>query len=177
MLSFIVRRLALSIPTLFGVLVVVFLLLYVAPGDPVQEMVGERVELLASHHPSPEEADAYLRLLGDAVSHEVFVYGGDTVNGFVELLSRVNGAGRFGPALAMVTGQAAGKNPNEIQARYYLHVLAQNVDLIRAPDLVLGFRLRDAKRAESQLKRLEGLLLGTRGLFVRELMGIRAERY
>jgi len=43
-LSFIVRRLALSIPTLFGVLVVVFLLLYVAPGDPVQEMVGERAD-------------------------------------------------------------------------------------------------------------------------------------
>ena len=44
MLSFIVRRLVLSIPTLFGVLVVVFLLLYVAPGDPVQEMVGERAD-------------------------------------------------------------------------------------------------------------------------------------
>jgi len=42
--AFIVRRLALSIPTLFGVLVFVFLLLYVAPGDPVQEMVGERAD-------------------------------------------------------------------------------------------------------------------------------------
>ncbi len=38
------RRLLLSIPTLFGVLVVVFLLLYVAPGDPVQAMVGERAD-------------------------------------------------------------------------------------------------------------------------------------
>ena len=44
MLAFIVRRLLLAIPTLFGVLVVVFLLLYVAPGDPVQEMVGERAD-------------------------------------------------------------------------------------------------------------------------------------
>src|SRR3954449_13584756 len=44
MLAFIARRLLLSIPTLFGVLVVVFLLLYVAPGDPVQEMVGERAD-------------------------------------------------------------------------------------------------------------------------------------
>lgn len=34
----------LAIPTLFGVLVVVFLLLYVAPGDPVQAMVGERAD-------------------------------------------------------------------------------------------------------------------------------------
>ena len=44
MFSFLLRRLVLSIPTLLGVLVVVFLLLYVAPGDPVQEMVGERAD-------------------------------------------------------------------------------------------------------------------------------------
>ena len=44
MTSFIVRRLLLAIPTLFGVLVVAFLLLYVAPGDPVQAMVGERAD-------------------------------------------------------------------------------------------------------------------------------------
>jgi ABC-type dipeptide/oligopeptide/nickel transport system permease component len=42
--SFLIRRLLLAIPTLAGVLVVVFLLLYVAPGDPVQEMVGERAD-------------------------------------------------------------------------------------------------------------------------------------
>jgi ABC-type dipeptide/oligopeptide/nickel transport system permease component len=36
--------LLLAIPTLFGVLVVAFLLLYVAPGDPVMAMVGERAD-------------------------------------------------------------------------------------------------------------------------------------
>jgi peptide/nickel transport system permease protein/oligopeptide transport system permease protein len=44
MASFILRRLLLAIPTLAGVLVVVFALLYVAPGDPVMEMVGERAD-------------------------------------------------------------------------------------------------------------------------------------
>ena len=44
MTSFILRRLLLSVPTLFGVLVVAFLLLYVAPGDPVMAMVGERAD-------------------------------------------------------------------------------------------------------------------------------------
>ena len=44
MFAFIVRRLVLSIPTLLGVMIVVFLLLYVAPGDPVQDMVGERAD-------------------------------------------------------------------------------------------------------------------------------------
>jgi ABC-type dipeptide/oligopeptide/nickel transport system permease component len=42
--SFLARRLLLAIPTLAGVLIVVFLLLYVAPGDPVLEMVGERAD-------------------------------------------------------------------------------------------------------------------------------------
>ena len=44
MTAFIVRRLLLAIPTLVGVLVVAFLLLYVAPGDPVMAMVGERAD-------------------------------------------------------------------------------------------------------------------------------------
>ena len=41
---FLALRLALLVPTLLGVLVVTFLLLYVAPGDPVQAMVGERAD-------------------------------------------------------------------------------------------------------------------------------------
>lgn len=44
MLAFLARRVLLAIPTLVGVLVVVFALLYVAPGDPVMEMVGERAD-------------------------------------------------------------------------------------------------------------------------------------
>ena len=44
MLTFLARRLMLAVPTLFGVLVVVFMLLYVAPGDPVQAMVGEQAD-------------------------------------------------------------------------------------------------------------------------------------
>jgi peptide/nickel transport system permease protein/oligopeptide transport system permease protein len=41
---FLALRLALLVPTLLGVLLVTFFLLYVAPGDPVQAMVGERAD-------------------------------------------------------------------------------------------------------------------------------------
>jgi ABC-type dipeptide/oligopeptide/nickel transport system permease component len=44
MTRFIIRRLLLALPTLFGVLIVAFLLLYVAPGDPVTAMIGERAD-------------------------------------------------------------------------------------------------------------------------------------
>ena len=47
MVTTIVQRLLLLIPTLLGVLVLTFLLLYVAPGDPVQAMVGERADASA----------------------------------------------------------------------------------------------------------------------------------
>jgi ABC-type dipeptide/oligopeptide/nickel transport system permease component len=43
-LQLLARRLLLALPTLAGVLAVSFLLLYVAPGDPVQAMVGERAD-------------------------------------------------------------------------------------------------------------------------------------
>ena len=46
MSRFLLRRVLLLIPTLFGVLVVAFLLLHVAPGDPVQAMVGDRADSL-----------------------------------------------------------------------------------------------------------------------------------
>ncbi|HUF34883.1 MAG TPA: ABC transporter permease [Gemmatimonadales bacterium] len=44
MRRFLLARLALLVPTLLGVLALTFLLLYVAPGDPVQAMVGERAD-------------------------------------------------------------------------------------------------------------------------------------
>src|SRR3954466_1697439 len=43
-IRFLAYRVLLLIPTLLGVLIVTFLLLYVAPGDPVQAMVGERAD-------------------------------------------------------------------------------------------------------------------------------------
>jgi ABC-type dipeptide/oligopeptide/nickel transport system permease component len=75
MLAFIVRRLMLSIPTLIGVMVVVFLLLYVAPGDPVQDMVGERADA---------ETIARLRKdlhLDEPVAKQFLLYAGGVLRG------------------------------------------------------------------------------------------------
>ena len=43
-MHFVGRRLLMTLPTLVGVLVVTFLLLDIAPGDPVSAMVGERAD-------------------------------------------------------------------------------------------------------------------------------------
>lgn len=75
MLAFIVRRLMLAIPTLIGVMIVVFLLLYVAPGDPVQDMVGERADA---------ETIARLRKelnLDEPVAKQFVLYAGGVLKG------------------------------------------------------------------------------------------------
>ena len=44
MVHFIVRRILQTIPVLFGVVVITFILMYLVPGDPVVSMVGERYD-------------------------------------------------------------------------------------------------------------------------------------
>ena len=44
MVHFIVRRILQTIPVLFGVIVITFILMYLVPGDPVVSMVGERYD-------------------------------------------------------------------------------------------------------------------------------------
>src|SRR6476620_6905885 len=82
MFAFIIRRLALSIPTLIGVMIVVFLLLYVAPGDPVQDMVGERADA---------ETIARLRKelhLDEPVAKQFVLYAGGVLRGNLYITQR-----------------------------------------------------------------------------------------
>ena len=73
MTRFLLSRFALLVPTLLGVLAVTFLLLYVAPGDPVQAMVGERADaetiarLRADLHLDDPLPVQFLRYVGGVV--------------------------------------------------------------------------------------------------------------
>jgi glucose-6-phosphate 1-dehydrogenase len=42
--------------------------------DPEEKMIGDQVELLASHHPGAEEMDAYERVLGDAMAGDATLF-------------------------------------------------------------------------------------------------------
>ncbi len=60
MLSYTLRRLALMVPTLFGITLVTFLLINLAPGDPVEVMNQGQIQKGIS----PEAYDAMLELYG-----------------------------------------------------------------------------------------------------------------
>jgi hypothetical protein len=95
-------------------------------------------------------------LLGEMFGDEVFLYGGDSVVKLLELAVRVNAGVRLAPAVAVVKGER--RNPQELQILAALHTLKDSLDLIQAPELMFGFRLRDSAAATTQLKRLEAVL-------------------
>jgi hypothetical protein len=88
-------------------------------------------------------------------SHEVFIYGGQNFVPFVELAMRVGNGVRYGPLTQLGEGS---KNANQAQIVAVLRVLAKHVDLIRIPDLLIGFRLSEPTRAVAQFKRLTDLI-------------------
>src|SRR5262249_14160221 len=99
-----------------------------------------------------------LDLLGDMVSQEVFLSGGKDFPGVLELLQKVQNAARFGPFLALLQGGFGAPNLDNLQVRMMVRAFADHPDLVKVPDLILGFRITDTKRAQAQLKRLEELL-------------------
>ena len=106
-----------------------------------------------------DENRELVRLLGAMFSDEVFSYGGPKTANFLALLGQLQAANQLAPFQALLQG----KNPQEAQtpqarARALLQALNDNPDLIVAPDLVMGFKLRDTAPAKAQLARLDKLV-------------------
>jgi hypothetical protein len=105
-----------------------------------------------------KENQDLVALLLDAVSHDVFVYGGKGWVDFLTLAGKVNTAQQFAPLQALIGGNFA--EVNNAQARAILRELQKNRELVKVPEFVLGFKIKDAKEAEKQLGRLEKLGAG-----------------
>jgi hypothetical protein len=99
-----------------------------------------------------------VEMLGDMFSEEIFLYGGPSWVGFLDLAGQLNAAQSYGPVLMLLSGQAEEKNAGKMQVTMLLRTLANNLSLVRVPDQIIGFKLTDTKRAQAQLKRLETVL-------------------
>lgn len=93
-------------------------------------------------------------LLADMAGQEIFFYGGRESIAFLQLTAQIYGTAQFQRMMTQMQRLGQSDDP-KVQARAILQALAQSPDLIRAPDLVIGFRIADAKRAEAQIARLE----------------------
>jgi hypothetical protein len=127
-----------------------------------------KLAVLRKLYEQPENRDL-VAMLRDAVANEVFFYGASSCSDFTELALQSYGAIRYGPLLAPLEGKTG--NPGKLQARAVLRILAAEPDRIKVPDLVIGFKVSDTRRAEAQIKRLEGLLKGLAEEQVPQLKG------
>jgi hypothetical protein len=102
------------------------------------------------------ENQELVRVLGDMFAHEVFIYGGESVAGFVDLVSQLQGVNQYSRVLTKLATHGP-QASNTQQAAAVFEALADNLDLIRIPDLIIGFRLSNTETAQKQLNRLEAL--------------------
>ncbi|MBM4091060.1 MAG: hypothetical protein FJ276_16805 [Planctomycetes bacterium] len=97
-----------------------------------------------------------LALLQDAVSHEVFLYGGSDCTAAAALLGELNAASREASLDAMAGGDFA--QAQEAQTRKIVEILERQGDQLKVPTLLIGFQLSDLGPAQAQLQRLEQLV-------------------
>jgi hypothetical protein len=115
---------------------------------------GGKLAPLAKFYQDPANREL-VALLGDMFGEEVFCYAGPNWVALTDLGQEITGAmvGAY-----MQLAFAGPRQRTEIMATAWLDALKENLKLLQVPDLVMGFKLSKADRAEAQLKRLEALL-------------------
>ncbi|MEE8450630.1 MAG: glycine cleavage system protein GcvH, partial [Thermoguttaceae bacterium] len=96
-------------------------------------------------------------LLLDMGSQEIFCYGDKDLGDTILLLQQIAGAMRYGPLMMQLSGGASELSQEERQAMMMFGVLSENLELLKIPTMVMGFKLSDTDRATEQLALLEQL--------------------
>ncbi len=124
-----------------------------------QQFVGEQFAEVRAWMEEDENRNL-LAMLTDAVSDDIFCYGSGNWVDFIDLCQQMYSGMRYtGPIEQLL------KDPNfkdqkamqYAQIRGMLRVLARNPKKIKFPDLAFGFKVKDAKKADAQIARLEAM--------------------
>jgi hypothetical protein len=115
---------------------------------------GSKLAMASTYMEHPE-VRKIVDLLTEMVSDEVFCYGDDSCDEFLQLVQNVNNAVNYGPVVLQATGKAEGRDHGQLQARLAVSALAQHADLIDAPNAIIGFKLKNADLAKEELIKLE----------------------
>ncbi len=99
------------------------------------------------------EVQSALKLLGDMFSQEVFVYGDQGVVDLIELVGRVSSSVRYGQMLGQVKGEGPSRPEGLLAA-----ALADNIELLKVPNVILGFRVKNRELAAQELRKLDAAI-------------------
>ena len=94
-------------------------------------------------------------LSSDALSNEMFCYGDAHAADFTEIILRTIGALQYSSMIADLHSRG---DDQLTVARILLNSLDLQRDRLAAPGIVLGFKISNTQRVQSQLKRLEALV-------------------
>jgi len=100
-----------------------------------------------------KENKELLQVLHEAVSDEIFIYGGKSLPEMLALAQKTYNSASFAPLQALI----GGGDPTKAQLRTVFKSLAANKAKVRVPDLVFGFKVKDTKKVEDQIRRLDKL--------------------
>ncbi|MCE9548423.1 MAG: hypothetical protein K8T25_23355 [Planctomycetia bacterium] len=102
----------------------------------------------------PENQQA-LGVIKEMFSEEVFTFGNGDVADTITVVNDVMNAARFGPMFYNLTGGGE-LTQDQYVARMSLNALNADIDKIKVPEIIIGFKIQSAEPAEEQLRRLEG---------------------
>jgi hypothetical protein len=104
------------------------------------------------------QAQDLLAMLADMFSDDVFYYGNTAVADTIKLIQQVSNAFNYGGIVLQVIDQESDLNDGQRRGKAALAALAKNLDLMKIPTVIIGYKIEDEDRAKINLGKLEGLL-------------------
>ena len=100
-----------------------------------------------------------LAMLGDMFSTEAFIYGDASVVDTIELFQQLNNGNRMAPLMVHLDAANGdgfdGDAQQQARVEMILYVLSENIERLKVPGIIVGFKLQDTQRAAVQLGKLD----------------------
>jgi hypothetical protein len=101
------------------------------------------------------ETKRLVDLAADMFSNEVFLYGDKNCSDFLELMLEINAATTYGPMIYQLQGEGEHLRPEQLQGRAVMAAIAENIDIVNVPNILMGFKLDKPAAANEALVKLE----------------------
>jgi len=101
------------------------------------------------------ETKELLSMLADMGSEEMFLYGGKDFAGTMTLLQDMVNTQNNGPKFMKLTGEDADLDDAQVRQMLLMLSLSENLDKLKAPNMVMGFKVKDKDRVKAQLAKLQ----------------------